>query len=99
MYNFFLRPFAHLWFVPICATMLLHTLWYVMTMDFAPVNIHVKTIAEGFNVTWGQFEWTALDRLWCVAVLCWTWFQVRAFGPRWFKTIRRLNYNRVARIG
>ena len=99
MYNFFLRPFVHFWFVPVCAVLFMYAVWPILTADYSPYNMEIHVVPGGFNVSYEQYRWPMLDRLWSIAAMCWAAFQLFAFGPRWFKTIRRMNYNRVSRIG
>jgi len=93
------RVISKLWNPPLMYALMIYYTWQRVIKDQAELIYSGTIDGVQYSLSISHFEWTTFERVAHVVmiVVC-THFVIETF-PRWWKTIRRLNYNRVSRIG
>uniref|UniRef100_A0AB39CEI4 Uncharacterized protein n=1 Tax=Pseudomonas phage HRDY3 TaxID=3236930 RepID=A0AB39CEI4_9VIRU len=93
-----LRVYFKLWHPALMYTLFI---WYLCGTVFDGPKILFSKVIDGYTVTIMESSrtWGSWDHFLLVVLGACIWSYTSATFPRWWKTIRRLNYNRVSRIG
>lgn len=93
-----LRVYFTLWHPALMLFLCGRFLW-IYGVDRSTVLMDKMVDGARIVVTQNLDHWSTFDRIMIFAVIACIWFYVSNYIPRWWKIVRRMNYNRVSRIG